>query len=41
MRGFDYVAEANAEKLTLANRYGMAQVYQGARNVRIAIRFTF
>jgi hypothetical protein len=41
MRGFDYVAEANAEKLTLASRYGLAQVYQGARNVRIAIRFTF
>jgi hypothetical protein len=41
MRGFDYVSEINAEKLTLANRYGLAQVYQQARNIRLAIRFTF
>jgi hypothetical protein len=27
--------------LTLASRYGLPQVFQGARNVRLAIRFTF
>jgi outer membrane receptor protein involved in Fe transport len=41
MRGFNYVSEINAEKLTLANRYGLPQVFQGARNLRLAIRFTF
>ncbi|MCX6616149.1 MAG: hypothetical protein NTZ98_08630, partial [Acidobacteria bacterium] len=27
--------------LTLASRYGLPQVYQGARNIRLALRFTF
>lgn len=27
--------------LTLASRYGLPQVFQGARNMRLAIRFTF
>jgi hypothetical protein len=27
--------------LTLASRYGMPQVFQGARNMRLAIRFVF
>ena len=42
MRGFDYVSEINAEKqLTLASRYGLPQVFQQARNFRLAIRFVF
>src|SRR5262249_15099751 len=28
-------------KLTLANRYGMPSLFQAARNIRLAIRFTF
>jgi len=27
--------------LTLASRYGLPQVFQGARNIRLALRFTF
>jgi hypothetical protein len=27
--------------LTLASRYGLPQVFQGARNMRLAVRFTF
>jgi hypothetical protein len=32
---------AGQAPLTLANRYGLPQVYQGARNLRLSIRFTF
>jgi outer membrane receptor protein involved in Fe transport len=41
MSGYDYVSEINAEKLTLAKRYGLPQVFQGARNLRLAVRFIF
>ncbi len=41
MNGFDYTQEMNAESLTLASRYGLAQVFQGARNMRLAVRFVF
>lgn len=49
MNGYNYMDALNATgafagvqgKLTLANRYGLPQVYQGARNFRFAVRFTF
>lgn len=49
MNGYNYMDALNATgafagvqtKLTLANRYGLPQVYQGARNLRLALRFTF
>ncbi len=49
MNGYNYVDALNGagafagvqSKLTLASRYGLPQVYQGARVVRLALRFTF
>jgi hypothetical protein len=41
MSGYNYVAEINAEKLSLQNRYGLPVVFQGARNMRLAVKFTF
>jgi outer membrane receptor protein involved in Fe transport len=49
MKGYNYVdalngtgAFANVQApLTLASRYGLPQVFQSARNIRLAIRFTF
>jgi hypothetical protein len=49
MNGFNFADALNGtgafagvqSPLTLANRYGMATVFQGARNMRLAVRFTF
>jgi hypothetical protein len=49
MNGFNFVDALNGTATfagvqsprTLANRYGMATVFQGARNMRLAIRFIF
>jgi hypothetical protein len=45
MTGYDYVAMANgangSPKLILANRYGLPTVFQTARNMRLAVKFTF
>ena len=49
MNGYNYVDALNAKgafagkqgPATLANRYGLPQVFQQSRNVRLAIRFTF
>jgi hypothetical protein len=45
MTGYDYVAAANGAngnpKLTLASRYGLPTVFQTARNMRLALKFTF
>ena len=50
MNGYNYVDALNvggtfagAQKTpqVLASRYGMPQVFQGARNMRLALRFTF
>ena len=50
MNGYNYVDALNATgafagvrqaALTLANRYGMAQLFQNARSLRLQMRFTF
>ena len=41
MTGYDYVAQANADKVTLSNRYGLPQVFQAARAFRVVARFSF
>jgi hypothetical protein len=49
MNGFNYVDALNGtgsfagvqSPLTLASRYGMPQLFQGARTMRLQIRFTF
>lgn len=48
LNGYNYVdalngkgAFAGSTPLTLASRYGMSQVFQGARVIRLAVRFTF
>ena len=49
MGGYNYVDALNGKgafagvqsPLTLASRYGLPQVFQGARNIRLAVRFTF
>jgi len=49
MNGYNYVDALNGKGVfagkqapaTLANRYGLPQVFQQSRNVRLAIRFTF
>ena len=49
MNGYNYVDGLNAKgafagvqtPLTMASRYAMPQVFQGARNVRLQMRFTF
>ncbi len=49
MNGYNYIDALNGtgafagvqSKLTLASRYGLPQVYQLARNVRLQVRFTF
>ena len=49
MNGFNYVDALNGKgafagvqtPLTLASRYGLPQIYQGARTLRLALRFTF
>jgi hypothetical protein len=41
MTGYDYTAQANADKVTLSNRYGLPQVFQAARSFRLVARFSF
>jgi outer membrane receptor protein involved in Fe transport len=49
MNGYNYIDAMNAtgafagvqSKLTLSSRYGMPQVFQAARNMRLQVRFTF
>jgi hypothetical protein len=49
MNGYNYIDAINGtgafagvvSKLTLANRYGMPNLWQTARNLRLAVRFTF
>jgi hypothetical protein len=49
MNGYNYIDAVNAtgsfagvaSKLTLASRYGMPNLFQQARNVRLSVRFTF
>ncbi|MBI2687454.1 MAG: TonB-dependent receptor [Acidobacteria bacterium] len=49
MNGYNYMDALNGRgafaskqaPLTLASRYGLPQVYQGARNLRLSLRFTF
>jgi hypothetical protein len=41
MTGYDYTAQINKEGLPFNPRYGLAQVYQTARNLRLAVRFIF
>jgi hypothetical protein len=49
MNGYNYIDALNGtgafagvqSKLTLANRYGMPNLWQTARNLRLAVRFTF
>jgi hypothetical protein len=49
MNGFDPIAAVNATgafagvqaKRTLASRYGLGQVFEGARQIRLAFRFQF
>ena len=49
MNGFNFVDALNGTATfagvqsprTLASRYGMATVFQGARNMQLAIRFIF
>ena len=49
MNSYNYVDGVNGNNtfagvqapLTLASRYGLPQVFQGARNMRLALRFTF
>ena len=49
MNGYNYVDAINGagaftgiqDKMTLNNRYGMPNLFQQARNIRLAVRFTF
>ena len=49
MNGYNYIDALNGtgafagvqSKLTLASRYGMPNLFQQARNIRLAVRFTF
>ena len=51
MNGYNYIDALNGTgafggaaaqpKLTLANRYGMPNLFQVARNIRLSLRFTF
>ena len=49
MNGFNYIDALNGtgafagvqSKLTLASRYGMPSSFQNARNIRLALRFSF
>jgi hypothetical protein len=49
MNGYNYIDALNGtgafagvqSKLTLANRYGMPNLFQQARNIRLQVRFTF
>jgi hypothetical protein len=49
MNGYNYIDAMNAtgafagvqSKVTLASRYGMPNLFQQARNLRLAVRFTF
>jgi hypothetical protein len=49
MNGFNYIDAVNGAgafagvqvKTTLASRYGMPQAWQNARQIRVAVRFTF
>ena len=49
MNGYNYIDALNGtgafagvqSKLTLASRYGMPNLWQTARNIRLAVRFTF
>jgi hypothetical protein len=49
MNGYDYIAALNASgafagvqaKRTFASRYGLPQIFEQARNIRLGIKFTF
>jgi hypothetical protein len=41
MTNFNYIAETNKEGLYLANRYGLPQQFQIARQIRIKVAYTF
>jgi len=41
LKGYDPVARANAQKLTLNSQYGLPFLYQNRRSMRLALRFTF
>ena len=49
MNGYNYIDALNGKgafagvqtTLTLASRYGMPNLWQTARNLRLAVRFTF
>jgi hypothetical protein len=49
MNGFNYLDALNGSgsfagtqsKLTVASRYGLPQLFQGARTMRLQVRFTF
>ena len=49
MNGYNYIDALNGKgafagvqtPLTLASRYGMPNLFQTARNLRLAVRFTF
>lgn len=49
MNGYNYIDALNGtgafagvqSKLTLASRYGMPNLFQQARNIRLQVRFTF
>jgi len=50
MNGYSYIDAMNGaggfangvqDKMTLNNRYGLANLFQQARNIRLAVRFTF
>ncbi|HWE51220.1 MAG TPA: TonB-dependent receptor [Bryobacteraceae bacterium] len=49
MNGYNYIDALNGKgafagvqaPVTLSNRYGLPQVYQAARNLRLSVRFTF
>ncbi len=41
MTGYDYTQAINSAKLTLSDTYGKPILFQGARNMRLAIKFIF
>lgn len=41
MTNFDYIGETNKENLFLANRYGLPQQFQLARQIRIKVAYIF
>jgi hypothetical protein len=39
--GYDYIAQANSQALTMSNLYGLPFGWQNPRSMRFKIRFTF